>query len=209
MKNSDNKSIRKTGIVISQFIFDFALIAWFFYSYYSPKHFIVGEKALTVRAVFLLAYVVLCVIMLVVSVVTLVKHRKSFQRKSEIVMLAILIVYSVFSLFLIPNQAAAYFKDLTSGSISVTTDLYSEKIGSDRFFLSDGTEERYFLVDENLADYINSNTSVSADEEYVQKRLDEQTAEVKFRPHSESIRVEYYPNTEIVKNIEVLESGGN
>ena len=209
MKDSENKSTWKTGTVISQFIFNCALISWFFYDYYSPKHFIAGEKSLIIRSIFLFVYVLLCILMLVTSVVTCVKHRRNFYRKSEICILVILIVYSVSSLFLIPNQTIAYLKDLTNGSQSVTTDLYSEIISSDRFYLSDSTEERYFCVDEELADYINNNTSVSTDEDYIQKRLDEQTAMVKFRPHNESIRVEYYPNTEIVKNIEVLESGEN
>lgn len=209
IKNSENKNTWKTGTVVSQFIFDFALIAWFFYSDYAPKHFIVGEKALAVRAAVLFVYVIVCVIMLVISIVTFVKRRRKFYRKSEIGILAVIIVYSSLSLFLIHSQASAYFKDLTSGSLSLTTDLYSERIGSDRFYLSDGTEERYFCIDEELAYYINNNTSVSTDEDYIQKRLDEQTAALKFRPHNESVRVEYYPDTEIIKSIEVLESGGN
>ena len=159
----------------------------------------VGENAFKIKAAVSVSLDIFAVSLIVFSVVVFLEFRK---KTDTAVICAIIIIYMIFNLIL--GNSLPYIRDLKSGASEVTTDLYFLQ-GYTRLAFSDGNEPEYYNITEELGDFIEENTSLCTDEDYIQKRLDEQNSVLRIKPSEESITVEYYPETRFIKSVLINE----
>ncbi len=206
MENENKKTGNKAVFATFALYFPF-MFYWILYRILSDKKIpCVGENAFKLKAALSIFLDIFAVFLIVLSVVVFVKFRKNTEmKKRRAAICAVIFLDMIFNL--ISWNSLPYIHDLKSGATEVTTDLYfvQSMKGYTRLAFSDGNEPEYYNITEELGDFIDENTSLCTDEDYIQKRLDEQNSVLRIKPSPESITVEYYPETKFIKSVLINE----